>query len=193
MNRPVPPGFNHTSLALPEAVLRPGETLVAIDHLPVAFPGVLEELPNGVIDGPGRVSRPEQGCYRDVGVRFRRSVAQWIGVHQEAFYGSAQYKHIWDGDRLTIDDDPWRDYDVELWPIEPDEDGLYLIDEPWFAVSARYATKFHRRHPVALAILAGDDQPSAVDEMLSYLADVPGEHPRLRDRIEAVLADRLPS
>lgn len=178
-----------------EVDLRDGELLVAFPFTP-AFPGVLAPgaTPSATITSRTDSPNVPGGRYADVGLRCRRSVAQWIGVYLTSFYGSAQIRYQWRGDLLAIHDDPWDECpDEQPHLVYPDADGRYEIIGPWLYVSDKWAAELTRLHPDALAILAGDDMPGATPEttsvMAAYLCDHPGAHERQHALLETALTD----
>ncbi|OLF08571.1 hypothetical protein BU204_34325 [Actinophytocola xanthii] len=169
--------------------------LVAFPFKP-AFPGVLARgaTPSATITSPTDSPNVPGGLYADIGLRCRRSVAQWIGVYLQSFYGSAQIRYEWRGDILAIHDDPWDEHPGEQpHLVYPDADGRYEIIEPWLRASDQRAAELAHLHPDALAILAGDELPGAAPEttsvMAAYLCDHPGAHKRQRRLLEAALVD----
>ncbi|WP_410648011.1 hypothetical protein [Amycolatopsis sp. cmx-4-54] len=72
-------------------VMPEGEVWVAMPYKP-AFPGIIpaDETPPGVIEDQTRfpvLHNPDNDV--EVGLRCRPTVARWIGIHLEAFYGTA--------------------------------------------------------------------------------------------------------
>ncbi|WP_431909898.1 hypothetical protein [Amycolatopsis thermoflava] len=159
-------------------VFPPGEVLVASPHEP-AFPGIPASQPTAV----------SEDRRREIGLRCRRSVTQWIGIYQEAVYGGAQIRYDWQGDVVHIHDDPWG-FSQEPQPrvIRPDDDGRYEIRDVWFALASPLSAQLQHRHGAALAVLAGNAPPRATPEMLTYLTDWPRTGRNTRDNLEKLLA-----
>lgn len=173
----------------PPALVR-GEVLVALPYKP-AFPGIIAdgETPSVEIESLEKFPELEgQGYLGDIGLRCRPSVAQWIGVYLESFYGNAQVRFEWHGDTLEIYDDPWGlSLDSEPRTIHPDTEGRYEIRDVWLPIAAPLAADLHRRHGAALTVLAGDAPPHPAPEMLAYLSDHPGAPTRMPSHIERAL------
>ncbi|GAB3366964.1 MULTISPECIES: hypothetical protein [Amycolatopsis] len=167
-----------------------GEVLVALPYKP-AFPGIIAdgETPSLEIESLEKFPDLEgQGSLGDIGLRCRRSVAQWIGVYLESFYGNAQVRFEWHGDTLEIYDDPWGlSLDSEPRTIHPDSEGRYEIRDVWLPIAAPLAADLHHRHGPALTVLAGDAPPHPAPEMLAYLSDHPGAPTRMPSHIERAL------
>ncbi|TKG60956.1 hypothetical protein [Prauserella endophytica] len=169
-----------------------GEILVAMPYKP-AFPGIIpdDEAPPGIIEIPDKFPDLHGKNYDgDVGLLCRRSVAQWIGVYLESFYGDAQIRFEWRADdTLEIYDDPWGlSPEGEPRVIHPDADGRYEIRDVWYPIAGSLATELGQRHGAALAILASDQPPRPAPEMLAYLSDHPGAPKSMRSSIERALS-----
>ncbi|MFC3456360.1 hypothetical protein [Amycolatopsis speibonae] len=60
-----------------------------------AFPAIIpaDEIPSGFIEDQTRFPfLYNQGNDVEVGLRCRPAVARWIGIHLEAFYGTAEHR-----------------------------------------------------------------------------------------------------
>lgn len=168
------------------------EILVAMPYKP-AFPGLIpeDEIPPGIIETPDRFPDLRGKKYDgDVGLRCRRSVAQWIGVYLESFYGDAQIRFAWRADdALEIYDDPWGlSPEGEPRVIHPGTDGRYEIRDVWYPIAGSLVTELGHRHGTALAILASDQPPHLAPEMLAYLSDHPGAPKSIHSSIERALS-----
>ncbi|MFI7122681.1 hypothetical protein [Amycolatopsis sp. NPDC049868] len=157
-----------------------------------AFPGIIpaDETPPGLIEDQTRfpvLHNPDNDV--EVGLRCRPAVARWIGIHLEAFYGTAQYRFTWHGDMLEVHDDPWGDSE-EPQPrvIQPGDDGRYEIRDLWYPVAPEAVGALCQRHPDALAALTRDDTPAPVPHMLAYMTDHPGASSWMWRNVETALA-----
>jgi N12 class adenine-specific DNA methylase len=181
----VPPLLVESANATGEVVPLPaGEVLVKFAYGP-AFPGVLTE--------PGPLSTVDDhmptGRFPTVGVRFRRSVAEWIGLYSEAQYGGNQIRYEWRDDVLAIYDDPWDENpDDQPRLVHPDSEGRYLLPEPWLAPTTTQTLEL-ARHVDALAILAGNKPVQDSEAMARYFADGPGRD-HVYDAVRELIRER---
>lgn len=135
-----------------------------------AFPGILlEPDPEKVaMTGPGwRIAQP---------LLVSLAIARWIGILQEAHFGSAQVTFTWHADTggfpvLAIEDDPW-DEDPETQPrlVYPDEQGRYALEDCWVALTGEQAADWRAGHAAVLDQLAatepGPDTPATITDYL---------------------------